>query len=132
MNDENWTGDGNILRAATALAGALQASPQFEEFQSARAAFESDPKLKQLLSRLRQLSASWRTARAAGRGLVGKDAMDLAELQSSLQAHPLFVRQQDAIRSLVAMFQQVNHAVSDELGLDFAANAAPQGGGCCG
>lgn len=132
MSNENWIAEGNLVEAATGLVRAIQAAPQWEEFQSARAAFEADSGLAALLARLRQLSASWRLAKNAGRGLVGKDASDLAELQGRIQVHPLFVRQQNAIRSVVAMFQQVNQVVSAELGLDFAANAATQGGGCCG
>lgn len=132
MSDTDVTIEPEILRAATAFARALRASRQFEEFQTTRADFDADPGLQRLLLRLRELSAKWQAARAAGRGLVGKDATELAELQAKLQAAPLFVKQQDAIRSLVAMFQQVNQVVSTELELDFAANAAPQGGGCCG
>jgi len=133
MSNGNWAkADGTLIEAATGLARAIQSAPQWEEFQRARAAFESDPDLAMLLSRLRELSALWRIAKNSGRGLAGTDASDLADLQARLQAHPLFVRQQDAVRALMAMFQQVNQILSAELGLDFAANAAPQGGGCCG
>ncbi len=132
MSKETRLAENAVFEAARALGSALQASPQWEEFQSARAAFDSDSELRTLIARHRQLSASWRIAKASGRGLMGEDAGNLAQMQAAIQTHPLFVRQQAAIKSLMAMFQQANQAISAELELDFAANAAPRGGGCCG
>ena len=132
MSNGSWMAGAEVLESAVKLARVMQAAPQSEEFQSARSTFASDPGLTPLLSRLRQLSRSLQDAKADGRGLVGTDARELAELQGKIHAHPLFIRQQDAFSSLVEMFQQVNQAISVELGVDFAANAAPRGGSCCG
>ncbi len=88
--------------------------------------------MRTLRRRLEDLATRWRQARAAGAGLTGPQATELAGLQERLQRHALFERQQDAGRQLVALFQQVNDLMTSMLGIDFAANAVRRGGGCCG
>jgi cell fate (sporulation/competence/biofilm development) regulator YlbF (YheA/YmcA/DUF963 family) len=121
-----------VFRAADGLVEALQHTPEWEEWESARAAFDRDDEATKLRARVQDLSVRWQRARASGHGLAGAEATELADLQERLQVHTLFVRQQEAGRQLVALFQQTNDLVTSMLGVDFAANAVRRGGGCCG
>lgn len=124
--------DGAVFQAADRLVEAIQHTPEWEEWQNARAAFDQNAEARTLNTRLQDLSARWQRARVSGRGLAGAEATELADLQTRLQQHPLFVRQQDAGRQLVTLFQQTNDLLSSMLEVDFAANAVRRGGGCCG
>lgn len=124
--------DGAVFEAADRLVEALQHTPEWEEWENARAAFDRDEEMQKLRARLQELGTRWQRARSSGRGLAGPEAMELTALQEKLQSHALFERQQDAGRQLIALFQRTNDLISSMLGIDFAANAARRGGGCCG
>jgi cell fate (sporulation/competence/biofilm development) regulator YlbF (YheA/YmcA/DUF963 family) len=124
--------DGAVFQAADGLVEALQHTPEWEEWENAKAAFDRDEELKKLRQRLEELTGRWRQAQGMGKGLTGGEATELAGLQEKLHTHALFQRQQDAGRQLVALFQQANDLISNLLGIDFAANAVRRGGGCCG
>lgn len=124
--------DGTVSQAADRLAEAFQHTPEWEEWESSRAAFDRDTEVRKLRARLQDLSARWQRARSTGRGLAGLEAAELTDLQEKLQAHALYVRQQEADRQLVALFQQTNDLITSMLGIDFAANAVRRGAGCCG
>lgn len=124
--------DGLLAHAAEVLAQALQDTPEWRQWQSAKAALESDTELGQLMAHYRELACHWRRAQARGGGLISKEAMELAEVQEKIQQQELFVRQQEAGGALVALFQRANDAISTKLGIDFAADAVPRSGGCCG
>ncbi len=132
MNHTKNTAVATTLEAAEILAKAIQATPEWKEFQDARVAFEHDAELQELVSRYRRLVQSWQAARQRGQGLTGNEAMQLSRLQSQIEDHPVYQREREAGSALVALLQMVNQNLSAELGLDFAANAAPRGGGCCG
>ncbi len=125
--------DSAVAQAAKALAHTLQATPEWEEWRSAEAAFEGDAELCALMDRYRILAERWRSARANGKPLPGEDAMEVAEVEEKIRGHRLFARRQRAIEELTALFLETNQVVTEALGIDFAANAVPRGGGgCCG
>jgi cell fate (sporulation/competence/biofilm development) regulator YlbF (YheA/YmcA/DUF963 family) len=124
--------DGAVPTAATALARAIQETPEWIELRSAQQAFEADPDVTRLMSRYQELFGRWRSAQARGSGLSGNEAMELAQVQEDIQEHPLFLRHQGAMGELAAVLQRANEVLSSELGIDFAASAAPRRGGCCG
>ncbi len=99
--------------------------------EAARTAFQTDPEMVALTARFRKLSEQWRHARSEGRALAGKEGMELATVQEQIQQHELYLRQQAAAGAFVALLQEANQAISQELGIDFASNAAPRSG-CCG
>ncbi len=121
-----------LERAAQTLADAIKSSPEWQEWQEATTAFENDATAAEWMRRYHELADRWRQAQAQGRGLLGQEAAELAEIQNRIQRHELFIRQQEAGRALLALFQRTNDLISSHLGLDFAANAASRGGGCCG
>lgn len=120
-----------IAKAAEDLGRAICLSAQWRELELARAAFQADNELAELLQRYRNLSSQWREARKHGKTFSGADATALADVQEKIQHHPLSLRQQEAISAVVQLLQRVNGVLSEQLGFDFAANAAPRGG-CCG
>lgn len=124
--------DGAVFQAADTLVEALRHTPQWEEWEHAKAAFDRDDRMRAWRRRLEELAARWRQAQRAGRGLTGQEASELARLQEQLQRAPLFVRQQEAAKQLIALLQQTNDLITSLLGIDFAANAVRRGGGCCG
>lgn len=122
-----------VITAAEGLGHAIRLSPEWRELEAARTAFQSDRELAALVERYRGLSARWRDAKRQGRALSGAAATELADVQERIQQHPLSQRQQDAIGAFVVLLQHTNLVISQDLGLDFAANAVQRGGGgCCG
>jgi cell fate (sporulation/competence/biofilm development) regulator YlbF (YheA/YmcA/DUF963 family) len=124
-------GDG-IPGAAEVLARALRGTHEWEEWRAAKSAFDGDADLARLLARYRELAGRWRIAQARGGGMMGPESTELAEVQEKIQGNALFSRHQEAGNALMEMLRQANRVLSDKLGIDFAANAAPRGGGCCG
>lgn len=118
--------------AAVDLAQAIKETAEWSELQDARASFQADPDMMALMSRYRRVYRMWREATTGGRGMIGADAQELAEVNDAIQRHPAFVRQHEATEALVSVLHRINDTISAEIGLDFAANAAPRGGGCCG
>lgn len=121
-----------VAQAAQVLAGAIQASPVWQEWEHACATFESDPELRKAMARLQQLSLQFRQARTQGRGFFGPDLAEMNRLQTQIQQSPLAQKRDAAAQALLSFLQATNRILSDALGIDFAASAAPRGGGCCG
>lgn len=125
---------GGLARAAEALAGALQGTREWSEWQEAKSAFEGDAETGRLMARYQELAARWPRIQARGGGLGGKEALELAELQDRIEHNVFFSQQQQAGAALLAMLRHTNQIISAKLGIDFAANATPPrgGSGCCG
>ncbi len=55
------------------------------------------------------------------------------EAQSNpLQDDEFYLRQQEAWKKVVELLQSINRKISKMLGIDFASDATPRRGGCCG
>ncbi len=121
-----------VVQAAKALAEAIQGSPAWQAWEQACARFESDAELRRAMERLQQLSMQFRQARAQGRGLFGPAMAEMNRLQMEIQQSPLAQKRDQAAQALLSFLQATNRVLSDALGIDFAASAAPRGGGCCG
>lgn len=120
------------IEAAEILARAIRATPEWKSFENARTSFEHDAELQELVSRYRRLAGLWQTAQQRGQGLMGSAAVELAQVRSQIEAHPVYQQERETAGAVLALLQKLNQRISEELGLDFAANAAPRGGGCCG
>ncbi len=132
MPEEETATESVIAAAVENLRRAIQLSPEWRDLETARMVMESDQELAASLARYRALSARWREVRAQGRALAAAEALELAEVQEKIRQHPLTQRQQQALAALISLLQRINQALSQDLGFDFAAVAAPRGGGCCG
>ncbi len=131
MATESMEYSGPAFRAVSAFAEAIRSTPEWEEWEAARAAARADQSLRQLANRHRELAAE-----------VNKDPMmgarrdvraDLERLRNELRGHPANVRQQAAVEGLTGLFMSLNDALAEDLGVDFVALARPpRGVGCCG
>ncbi|MFN3412550.1 MAG: YlbF family regulator [Thermoanaerobaculum sp.] len=121
-----------VVHAAKALAEAIQGSPVWKAWEQACARFDSDPELRRAVERLQQLSMRFRQARAQGKGFFGPEVAEMNKLQMQIQQSPLAQKRDEAAQALLSLLQATNRILSDALGIDFAANAAARGGGCCG
>ncbi len=124
--------DTAVFEAATTLADSMQASAVWREFVSAQEAAKADEQFTWMLVRQNELAAMQNRAQGRGEGLDGKSLVELIALRDRIQKHGLYLRQQEAGSAVLALLQRVNEKISEALGLDFASNAAPRRGGCCG
>lgn len=122
-----------VIEAAEAMAREIQESFEWRRWEEARAHFDNDPGMIQASRRLRELTREFRMAQAQGKGLVGPDLAEMDRLQSEVQSSPLTRERDASAQALLEYLRDVNRVLSDGLGVDFAATAAPrQGRGCCG
>lgn len=121
-----------VSQAAQALAKAIQASPAWKTWEEACARFDRDPEMRGVRARLQELSMRFHQERAQGRGFFGPEVAEMNRLQMQIQQSPLAQRRDEAAQALLRFLQATNQVLSDALGIDFAASAAPRGGGCCG
>ncbi|ODU25226.1 MAG: hypothetical protein ABS95_00415 [Verrucomicrobia bacterium SCN 57-15] len=123
---------GEVLEAAATLAKAIRAAAEWQALERAQAAFQRDAVLQQKLARHDELSKARQLARESGQNWAGREMVELIALQDQIQRHERYVQRQEAGQALVELLQNINQAISDNLGLDFASNAALRRGGCCG
>ncbi len=121
-----------VAEAAEAFARAIMDSDEWRRWTDARERCESDATLRQAQQRLAELSRTFQSARARGKGLFGPDLAELNRLQGEIQSSPLVQERERAAATLVQFLQDTNRLLSETLGVDYAANAAPRQGGCCG
>ncbi len=121
-----------MVEAAEAFASALAASEPWQRWESAKRRSDADQELSRATKRLAELARGFRAAGGSGRGMPGPELEEMIRLRVFVQDSPLARETEDAAQALVAFLQDANKLVSDFLGLDFAVNAAPRGGGCCG
>lgn len=121
-----------VAEAAEVFARAILDSAEWRRWSGARERCDTDATLRQAQQRLEELLRKFQSSRAQGKGLFGPDLAELNRLQSEVQASPLARERDQAGAALVQFLQDTNRLLSEALGVDFAANAAPRQSGCCG
>jgi cell fate (sporulation/competence/biofilm development) regulator YlbF (YheA/YmcA/DUF963 family) len=121
-----------VVEAAEAFARALLDSAEWRRWSATRERFDADPQQRRNQERVEELSRKFRAARAQGKGLFGPDLAELNRLQSEVQTSPLARERDEAGAALIQFLQDTNRLLSETLGVDFAANAAPRQSSCCG
>ena len=86
------THNSKALEAADALARAIQSSAEWHEVVSAQQAAKRDIRFAKMLARQEELSRAERSAQAGGRGLGGREPVEMIALPSRPQGHDLNVR----------------------------------------
>jgi cell fate (sporulation/competence/biofilm development) regulator YlbF (YheA/YmcA/DUF963 family) len=124
--------DIDVLEAADALAQSIKASVEWRELVNAQKAARTDGRFARMVARQSELAQIQKNAQGHGQALDGNSLVEFVALREQIQPHELSVRQQEAWSALVALLQRINEKLSQQLGFDFASNAAPRGGGCCG
>lgn len=131
MDTEHMESLTEITAATQALAGLIQQNPRWVAWQEAQVALEQDTELVAPFDRYRELSQKAQQARQNGNGLSGPEMLELAEVQEKIQNHERYQQREQAATGMTELLREVNLLVSNELGLNFAATAAPRSG-CCG
>lgn len=129
---EQVQGTMTVAAAAEAFAGSLHESAAWRSWEQAQARFQDDFGIKEATARMDELSRQFRSARAQGQGLRGPELAELNRLQTQLQESPLARERDAAAQALLGFLQDANRLLSEALGIDFAANAAPRQSNCCG
>lgn len=108
------------------LGEAIAATPEYESFEEAKAAVESDEEAQERIQEFQQLRQEFMMARQTGTA----DEESLQKVQSAqdeLHSLPVMADYLDAQSELEERLEAVNEAISEPLAVDFGGEA----GGCC-
>lgn len=125
-------GSMTIENAANQLAETIKATTEWNDFHRVNDRFEKDEEISVMLHEYRQIVAQVQSAQSRGEE-TPNEMRQLEQLQIKIQQNPLFQQREQAADQMLAVLSQANAALTENLGVDFAANAKSQeGGGCCG
>ena len=116
--------DVTLKEAADEFVRVLAASPVVTAFQEAKASMESDETLSGLRDQHAQLVEQFQRKQFDGT-LAQADISTLRTLHNQVSTHPATIRFVESKDKALAMLSSCNQAMSELLGFDFAANAAP-------
>jgi cell fate (sporulation/competence/biofilm development) regulator YlbF (YheA/YmcA/DUF963 family) len=108
-----------LLRAARALGEALKQTPPLRTYANAMAILDADKQATALLDELQRAQAAMRVKQANG-GMTRDDIARLRELQDAAPRNPAIAAFIAAEQDAQAYLPQVNQALSEQLGIDFA------------
>ncbi len=108
-----------VKTTAQALGHALKSTAPLDEYTKATARLEADGEATGLLDELQRVQAEVRLRQSDG-GVSAADLERLRHLQSTVQTHPTIAAFIDAQLQAQASLRQVNAAISERLGVDFA------------
>ena len=117
-----------FLRAARALGKTLKQTPPLYSYADAAANLDADGDATALLDELAHAQAALRSGQAAS-GDALAETTRLRALQNAAQANATiaaYLRAQQAVQNFLP---QVNQAIGEQLGIDFAALGKTGGGG---
>lgn len=102
----------------------LKSSLSVQEFLSDQDAYLNNPGIKKLREEYISLAQEFQQKQTAGT-LTREDINVIRKLQANLNMHPATMQYGQAQQALVMMLQDCNNAMSNVLGFDFSATAAP-------
>lgn len=116
--------DMTIKPAAEEFIRFVRNSEEMKQFQSTRERYNNDPETKKLrdefVSRTRQLQQ-----KQYDNTLTQEEIDRYKAMQRQLDSHPLSREYAQAQQQLIGLLQACNAGMSEVLGFDFAATAAP-------
>jgi cell fate (sporulation/competence/biofilm development) regulator YlbF (YheA/YmcA/DUF963 family) len=110
----------DLMAATQALAENLLASEPFAFYQQAQAQFDADSQARDLLQQLSQAQTDLRRKQAQG-GMPQTDVVQLRVLQAAAQSNRVIVDYASAQQAAITYLREINQAISELLGIDFAA-----------
>jgi len=116
--------DAKLQEAANQFIESLQNNDTIAQFRTARETFENDAGLHELRSTYGALVEEFQQKQADGT-LTEEDINELRALQQKVNAHPTTTAMIQAQNDVQAVLGDCNAALSNTLGFDFAATAAP-------
>ena len=117
-----------LKQAALELGGALKNTTPLRAYADARTQLSADARATALLDELERVQADVRVRQSNG-GVTADDLARLRQLQFEVQSHPTIAAFIAADQQAKAYLPQVNQAISDLLGIDFASLGRVSG--CC-
>lgn len=114
-----------VRQSARSLVGALKSTPQFQALQEAGRAINQDDEAQDLLRQ----AQSHQLALRQGRGNAPEHWAAIRRLRAELDECLSVQTYRQAEQAMRALCQAVDAVVSEEAGIDFAANAKRS---CCG
>lgn len=102
----------------------LLSSTPVKEFQVAKGQFENDPAIENMRREYTSMAKEYQQKERSGT-LTQEEITGLRVVQKTFNAHPATVRYARAQQALIMVLQDCNGAISEDLGFDFAATAAP-------
>ncbi len=121
--------EADALLAAGAFGGALRASPEFTRLALAGDALSGDPIATAAIDAVQKRPAEQRVQLMFGT-LDDAQRAGLESLQAAMLACPSVAAYLTAQADFQAVCRETSAVVSDQIGIDFAANC--RAGGCCG
>lgn len=118
--------DSDVETLGRELGEAIRNLPEYEAFQSAKAAVESDDELQEQIQEFESLRQEFMLARQTG-DANQEDLQELQQTQNELHSQPTMSEYLEAQQRLDARLEAVNEAISAPLDVDFGEQA----GGCC-
>ncbi len=118
--------DGDVEALGRELGEALRNLPEYDAFESAKAAVESDDELQKRIQEFESLRQEFMLARQTG-DASQDDLQELQQAQNELHSQPTMAEYLEAQQRLDARLEAVNEAISAPLDVDFGEQA----GGCC-
>lgn len=113
-----------LEESAAMFVNTLSDSPEVEAFKRAQARFEGDDELTRFRSQYTEMVQQFQEKQIDGT-LTQADIGRLRDLQKHINGHPTTVQFIDARNHVLEVLEQCNRAMSQLLGFDFAATAAP-------
>jgi cell fate (sporulation/competence/biofilm development) regulator YlbF (YheA/YmcA/DUF963 family) len=117
-----------LKQAALELGSALKNTTPLRAYADAHTQMNADVQATALLDELERVQANVRVHQSNG-GVTADDLARLRQLQSEAQSHPTIAAFTVADQQVKAYLPQVNQAISDLLGIDFASLGRVSG--CC-
>lgn len=118
--------DGDVEALGRELGEAIRNLPEYDAFESAKAAVESDDELQKRIQEFESLRQEFMLARQTG-DASQDDLQELQQAQNELHSQPTMSEYLEAQQRLDARLEAVNEAISAPLDVDFGEQA----GGCC-
>lgn len=117
-----------VLSAARNFAAALVETPQYKAFEQAAERFQQDPAAQQAMEAYRQKQMDLRPLLMLN-ALSAEQTAELESLQTAFVNQPIVQEYSKAQTELVTLCQAVGDALSESIGLNYAAAC---GVSCCG
>jgi len=118
-----------LLNSINSFADTLMATEEFSAYDAAQKAFHKDDEARDLMTRLNTLSHELGQKQHQNE-LTDEDIELYRSLKTQFTENETVSNLQEQENKITETFRECNREISQELGLDFASNAAPSSCGC--
>lgn len=116
--------DKQLKSVAEEFVQSLKSSRLVQEFQSAENVYLNNPEVKKMREEYNSLARMFQQKQAVGT-LTQEDINVIRKMQANMNRHPVTMQFAQAQQAMVMMLQDCNNEMSEVLGFDFSATAAP-------